>query len=65
MVRVSWDSPLTAVTGKATSKVVKETGFTTVGDLLSHYPRTYVDRGRLSDLGELNEGDYLSFLRAE
>jgi ATP-dependent DNA helicase RecG len=62
MVRVSWDSPLTAVTGKATSKVVKETGFATVGDLLSHYPRTYVDRGRLSDLGELNEGDYLSLV---
>jgi ATP-dependent DNA helicase RecG len=61
-VRVSWDSPLTTVTGKATTKVVKETGFTTIGDLLSHYPRTYVDRGRLSDLGELTEGDYLSLV---
>ena len=62
MVRVSWDSPLTTVTGKATTKVVKETGFDTVGDLLSHYPRSYVDRGRLSDLGELTEGDYLSLV---
>jgi ATP-dependent DNA helicase RecG len=61
-VRVSWDSPLTTVTGKATTKVVKETGFATVGDLLSHYPRAYVDRGRLSDLGELTEGDYLSLV---
>jgi ATP-dependent DNA helicase RecG len=62
MVRVSWDSPLTTVTGKATSKVVKETGFDTVGELLGHYPRGYVDRGRLSDLGELTEGDYLSMV---
>ena len=30
-MRVGWDSPLTAVTGKATTKVVKETGFATVG----------------------------------
>jgi ATP-dependent DNA helicase RecG len=56
MVRVSWDSPLSTVTGKATTKVVKETGFGTVGELLGHYPRSYVDRGRLSDLGELTEG---------
>lgn len=62
MVRVSWDSPLTSVTGKATTKVVKETGFETVGDLLSHYPRSYVERGRLSDLGQLAEGDYLSLV---
>jgi ATP-dependent DNA helicase RecG len=62
MVRVSWDSPLTTVTGKATSKVVKETGFETVGDLLGHYPRHYVERGRLSDLGELTEGDFLSLV---
>ena len=61
-MRVSWDSPLTMVTGKATTKVVKETGFATIGDLLGHYPRTYVDRGRLSDLGELTEGDYLSLV---
>jgi ATP-dependent DNA helicase RecG len=50
------------VTGKATSKVVKETGFATVGELLEHYPRSYVERGRLSDLGELTEGDYLSLV---
>jgi ATP-dependent DNA helicase RecG len=62
MVRVSWDSPLTTVTGKTTTKVVKETGFETVGQLLGHYPRQYVDRGRLSDLGELTEGDYLSLV---
>jgi ATP-dependent DNA helicase RecG len=62
MVRVSWDSPLSTVTGTATTKVVKETGFGTVGELLGHYPRSYVDRGRLSDLGELTEGDYLSLV---
>ncbi|HEX2893337.1 MAG TPA: ATP-dependent DNA helicase RecG [Marmoricola sp.] len=61
-MRVGWDSPLTAVTGKAATKVVKETGFATIGELLGHYPRHYVERGRLSDLGELTEGDYLSLV---
>jgi ATP-dependent DNA helicase RecG len=61
-LRVDWDSPLTMVTGKATPKVVKEAGFQTVGELLSHYPRSYVERGRLSDLGELTEGDFLSLV---
>jgi ATP-dependent DNA helicase RecG len=62
MVRVSWDSPLSTVTGKSTTNFAKATGFETVGDLLGHYPRHYVERGRLSDLGELTEGDYLSLV---
>ncbi|HEX4189681.1 MAG TPA: ATP-dependent DNA helicase RecG [Marmoricola sp.] len=61
-MKVTWDSPLTVLGGKHADKVVKETGFATVGELLGHYPRTYVDKGRLSDLGELVEGDLISMV---
>ncbi|WP_310962829.1 ATP-dependent DNA helicase RecG [Nocardioides terrisoli] len=65
-MQVEWDSPLTAVAGKDharhAEKILKATSMRTVGDLLGHFPRQYVDKGRLSDLGELNEGDVLSLV---
>ncbi len=61
-MRVTWDSPLSVVGGKQADKAVKETGFATIGDLLGHYPRTYVDKGRLSELDDLVEGDLLSMV---
>ncbi|MGH3411544.1 MAG: ATP-dependent DNA helicase RecG [Marmoricola sp.] len=65
-MRVAWDSPLTAVAGKDAAKHAKKiaeaTGFLTVGDLLGHYPRRYVAKGTLSNLGELVEGDLLSMV---
>ncbi|HET9500457.1 MAG TPA: ATP-dependent DNA helicase RecG [Marmoricola sp.] len=64
-MRVTWDSPLTAVTGKAekhAKKIIRATGMRTVGDLLGLYPRAYVAKGSLSDLGELVEGDVLSLV---
>jgi ATP-dependent DNA helicase RecG len=61
-VKVSWDSSLTTIGGKKAGDVVKATGLETVGALLGHYPRTYVDKGRLSDLGALVEGDLLSLV---
>ena len=61
-MRVGWDSPLSTIGGKQATKVVKETGFETVGELLGHYPRTYVDKGRLSELDDLVEGDLISLV---
>ncbi|MGO4258827.1 ATP-dependent DNA helicase RecG [Marmoricola sp. RAF53] len=61
-MKVGWDSSLSTLGGKKASEVVKETGFETVGELLGHYPRTYVEKGRLSDLGDLAEGDMLSLV---
>jgi ATP-dependent DNA helicase RecG len=61
-VRVSWESPLTTLGGKKAGEVVKATGYETVGELLGHYPRSYVEKGRLSDLGQLQEGDLLSLV---
>ena len=61
-VQVRWDSPIAAVGGKHTSKVVKATGVQTVGDLLGIFPRHYVRKGSLSELEDLQEGDLLSLV---
>ena len=34
----------------------------TVGDLLRHYPRRYVERGELTDLAELRVGEHVTVL---
>ena len=61
-VQVRWDSPVAAVGGKHANKVIKATGVETVGDLLGIFPRGYVRKGSLSELGELAEGDMLSLV---
>ena len=62
MVAVSWDSPVAAVGGKHAGKIVKATGVETVGELLGIFPRSYVRKGKLSDLGQMQEGDLLSLV---
>ncbi len=61
-VQVRWNSPVAAVGGKHAGKVIKATGVETVGDLLGIFPRGYVRKGSLSELGELAEGDMLSLV---
>jgi ATP-dependent DNA helicase RecG len=65
-MEVTWDSPLAAVAGKDgakhAKKLVDSSGLETVGDLLGHFPRRYVGKGSLSDLGQLVEGDILSMV---
>ena len=57
------DSKLVGVLGDRTTKVLKDLyGYTTVGDLLRHYPRRYLVRGELSNISELNEGDEVTIL---
>lgn len=57
---ITWESRIAAVAGKSADKVTKALGVHTVGDLLGTYPRSYVAKGSLSDLGALNEGDFVS-----
>src|SRR4051794_20614102 len=57
---ITWDARIAAVAGKDAAKVEKALDLHTVGDLLGHYPRSYVAKGSLSDLGELHEGDFIS-----
>ncbi len=59
----SLDSKLVGVLGDRTAKVLKDVfGYSTIGDLLHHYPRRYLVRGELSDIAELHEGDEITIL---
>ena len=55
---LGWDSPLRAVAGSRATKLVKGLEIETVGDLLQHYPRTFIARGQTSDAGDFVEGEY-------
>lgn len=61
-VQVQWDSPVTAVGGKHATKLAALPGIATVGDLVSTYPRLHVQKGSLSQLDELVQGDLVSFV---
>lgn len=59
----TFDSKLSGVLGDKTAKAFKEYfGYTTVGDLLHHFPRRYLVRGELSDIAALQEGDEATIL---
>ena len=52
------DSRLEGPIGKNSADVLVKLGLETVGDLLRHYPRRYVNRGRLSDISALVAGEH-------
>jgi len=59
----TFDSKLSGVLGDKTAKVFRDLfGYTTVGDLLHHFPRRYLVRGELSDIAALQEGDEATIL---
>ena len=59
----TFDSKLSGVLGDKTAKAFKDLfGYTTVGDLLHHFPRRYLVRGELSDIKALREGDEATIL---
>jgi ATP-dependent DNA helicase RecG len=62
MPQLTWDSKLSAVAGKGAAKSEKAFGYRTVGELLRHYPRRYVDKGSLSDLGELTLDEHITVI---
>ena len=58
---VRWDTRLGSVVGARTSKALAEgLGIRTVGDLLSHYPRSYVDRGETSSAEDFVVGEQVT-----
>ncbi len=60
---VGVDSKLGPVVGGATAKKLQQAfGYETVGHLLGHYPRTYVDRGQTSDASEFVEGEVVTLV---
>ena len=52
----------TVVGGKTATALGKAFGIATVPDLLAHYPRRYLDRGSLTDLGALRDGEQVTVL---
>ncbi|HEX7105482.1 MAG TPA: ATP-dependent DNA helicase RecG, partial [Acidothermaceae bacterium] len=55
-----FDTPLRTVVGGATAKGLAELELHTVGDLLRHYPRRYAQRGELTKLSDLQEGEHVT-----
>ncbi|CAB4865705.1 MAG: ATP-dependent DNA helicase RecG [Actinobacteria bacterium] len=56
-------APLSSVVGGKTAKALeKALGLRTVDDLLRHYPRRYAERGTLTDLAMLEEGESVTVL---
>jgi ATP-dependent DNA helicase RecG len=52
------DTPLKDIVGKSAKVLADSLDLGTVGDLLRHYPRRYVQRGELTDLRDLQVGEY-------
>jgi ATP-dependent DNA helicase RecG len=55
------EDPLRLVVGdRAAARLDKALGMRTVGDLLTHYPRRYYQRGELTDLAGLRDGEQVT-----
>ncbi len=59
---VDWDTRLTGIVGTVVKELEKSLGLRTVGDLLSHYPRTYLELGQVSSLADLVEGELVTLV---
>jgi ATP-dependent DNA helicase RecG len=59
---ITWDSKLATVAGNGAAKIEKAFGYRTVGDLLQHYPRRWVDKGSLSDLGAIEPDEHVTVI---
>jgi len=60
---VTLRDPLDRILGPKAGKTFDEAfGIQAVGDLLRHYPRRYHQRGELTDLGSLRDGEHVTVL---
>jgi ATP-dependent DNA helicase RecG len=59
---VGWETRLRGVIGRLAPELEEHLGLRTVGDLLSHYPRTFLELDQVSDLAELVEGELVSLV---
>ena len=64
--RVSLDTPLPAFAGWASKSLpaLRRLGLVTVGDLIHHYPRRYIDRSNVAKIGDLRVGQEATFIGA-
>ena len=56
------ETPLKKVLGPTAAALETKLDLRTVGDLLRHYPRRYVERGELTSLRELEEGEHVTVM---
>jgi ATP-dependent DNA helicase RecG len=57
--QIDMGTPLVGVLGKKSADVLAaQLEISTVGDLVRHYPRRYVDRGKLTDIAGLEIGEH-------
>ena len=60
---VDLDTPLLGPVGKKAADALEaKLGLHTVGDLVRHYPRRYVDRGKLTEIAGLELGEHVTVL---
>jgi ATP-dependent DNA helicase RecG len=60
---VDLDTPLVGPVGKKAADLLEaKLGLHTVGDLVRHYPRRYVNRGTLTDIAGLELGEHVTVL---
>ncbi len=59
---ISLDSPVTTVLGdtKKRTKIIENLHIESVGDLLNHFPRRYLETGRLTKVSDLQVGQMLT-----
>jgi ATP-dependent DNA helicase RecG len=57
MTGIDMSSTLQPLVGKRTAAALESLEITTVGELVRHYPRRYVDRGKLTDIAGLEIGE--------
>jgi ATP-dependent DNA helicase RecG len=57
MTGIDMSSALEPLVGRRTAEALKSLEITTVGELARHYPRRYVDRGKLTDIAGLEIGE--------
>jgi ATP-dependent DNA helicase RecG len=62
MSGVTWATRLRNVVGSDAKKLEDELNLTTVGDLLEHYPRRYLDLGQVSTVEELVAGELVTLV---
>ncbi len=61
---ITVDSPVTTVLGRSTvaDKIINKLHIATVGDLLRHFPRRYLETGRLTKVDDLQVGQMLTVI---
>jgi ATP-dependent DNA helicase RecG len=61
-IELDMDSPLSPILGAAAKDLATHLDVHTVGELVRHYPRRYVERGELSDIAGLQLGEYATLV---